>query len=460
MNSPRKRKALADFIQQHHIDIVAIQETKKEEFSHRILNYLSRTLDVWLYVPSVGRSGGILFGGDSNKIDIISHSQHKYCLDIHFTNKVDSTIWQFTIVYGPTLRHLKKDLWKELNLVREGHFHTWVLCGDFNVIRSPQDKSGPAFDIQISTMFNTFINKHCLVEHKLHSRKFTWSNGRQFALLDRFFTTLDWERMYPHSRLIDLSKNGSDHCPLVVQLHDQSPTKLPQFKFDPLWLEDADFITLVQKWWAEQPLSLPDIAHSWNKKLGSLRKKIKGWAKNHYGRKKKEKILILNKLHELEIIQEDRSFTDAEYSDWKALKIQLENIFLEEEKYWKHRSKQQWLNEGDQNSKFFHVMVNHRKKKNRINSLEINNQVTQSLVDIKNHVHSYYIDLLGTAGHKMASFDDKFWDDNDKVNPEENSLLQLPFTLEEIKKALFDCAPNGILVLTVFHLNFINIFGR
>lgn len=77
-------------------------------------------------------------------------------------------------------------------------------------------------------------------------------------------------------------------------------------------------------------------------------------------------------------------------------------------------------------------MVNHRKKKNCINSLEINNQPTQSLLDIQNHVSAYYKDLLGTEGHKLACLEDNFWDENDKITEEENLRLQQPFTLDEI----------------------------
>lgn len=91
MNSFRKRHALRDYITKHQIDMIAIQETKKEQFSNRTLRGLSTKLDIWIYLPSVGRSGGILFGGDSNKVEIISHSSHKFCLDIHFLNKADQT---------------------------------------------------------------------------------------------------------------------------------------------------------------------------------------------------------------------------------------------------------------------------------------------------------------------------------------------------------------------------------
>lgn len=286
MNSCRKRKALNDIITSHQIDIIAIQETKKSDFSSRILSSISSKLDIWHFLPSQGSSGGILFGGDSNKVRIVSISLHTFCMDVHVENKLDSVIWQLTIVYGPVKRKLKSLFWAELDLVRQGQSLPWILCGDFNALRSIKDKSGSHLDISISRSFNSFINRHNLVEHQLPNRKFTWSNGHQFALLDRFFTSLDWDQLYPSSIITDLGKNGSDHCPIILQV-SQTPNFSPhQFRFDPLWLEQADFVQLLPQWWGEHQLSLPDIANSWHKKLGHVRRKIKGWAKNHYGQKK------------------------------------------------------------------------------------------------------------------------------------------------------------------------------
>ena len=91
MNSPRKRQALSDYIVQYKVDIIAIQETKIEDFNNRILRALAPQFDLWIFLPSIGRSGGILFGGDSNKIDILSHSLHTYCLDIHLVKDRKST---------------------------------------------------------------------------------------------------------------------------------------------------------------------------------------------------------------------------------------------------------------------------------------------------------------------------------------------------------------------------------
>lgn len=263
MNSPRKRQALSDYIRHYQVDMIAIQETKKDTFSDRILRNIAPRFDIWIYLPSHGASGGILFGGDSNKIEITQHSLHQFCIDIHLINKLDQNAWQFTIVYGPTIRSLKKALWIELDSLRIGMTKHWLLCGDFNVIRNHQEKSGPNFDIKISKMFNNFINRHNLVEHKLQTRRFTWASGVNFALLDRYFSNMGWDLQYPNSSVLDLSKNGSDHCPLLMQLNSSTHSHPPLFRFDPLWLEQEDFCNLIVKWWTEFKQKGLDIAKYW-----------------------------------------------------------------------------------------------------------------------------------------------------------------------------------------------------
>lgn len=158
INSSRKRAILKDLLVQHKIDIVLLQETKREHFSSRILKSISSSLDIWHWVPYVGRSGGILFGGDSTKIKVLSCTEHRFCLDLVIENKLDSKIWEITIVYGPVQRSLKRSLWTELNTVRQHHIGHWLLSGDFNVIRNSSEKSGNNFDISTSKMFNTFIS--------------------------------------------------------------------------------------------------------------------------------------------------------------------------------------------------------------------------------------------------------------------------------------------------------------
>lgn len=79
---------------------------------------ISSKFDIWHWVPSLGSSSGILFGCDSSKFTYLSHSTHRFALDIHVENKLDHKQWQVTVVYGPVDRRLKKDLWKILDGIR------------------------------------------------------------------------------------------------------------------------------------------------------------------------------------------------------------------------------------------------------------------------------------------------------------------------------------------------------
>lgn len=92
LNSTRTRHILRDLISDNKIDIVAIQETKKDDFSHRCLKGISSRIDIWQWLPSIGRSGGILLGCDSNKVRIISYSLHTFCIDVVLENKLDNKI--------------------------------------------------------------------------------------------------------------------------------------------------------------------------------------------------------------------------------------------------------------------------------------------------------------------------------------------------------------------------------
>lgn len=170
-----------------------------------MLKAISTRLNIWHWLPSRGRSGGILFGGDSNKMKVLSCQLHTFCLDIQLENKLDSQHWQVTVVYGPVDKSLKPAFLAELDTIRQHTNMMWVICGDFNSIRHRSEKSGVNFDVKSSRLFNAFISRHNLLEHQLRNRKFTWSSGGKFALLDRFFSTINWDAKYSASYVQDLS---------------------------------------------------------------------------------------------------------------------------------------------------------------------------------------------------------------------------------------------------------------
>jgi hypothetical protein len=64
----------------------------------------------------------------------------------------------------------------------------WLLVGDFNFLRKPEDRNRSGGNAVEMLLFNSAISSLGLVEIPLHGSKFTWTNKQQPPLLER----LDW----------------------------------------------------------------------------------------------------------------------------------------------------------------------------------------------------------------------------------------------------------------------------
>jgi hypothetical protein len=70
----------------------------------------------------------------------------------------------------------------------------WIVAGDFNLIRDPEDKNNGVFDLNLSTALNDSIRSLALFELPVLDRLFTWSNkcaSPILARLDRYLFNQD-----------------------------------------------------------------------------------------------------------------------------------------------------------------------------------------------------------------------------------------------------------------------------
>jgi hypothetical protein len=136
-------------------------------------------------------------------------------------------------------------------------------------------------------------------------------------------------------------------------------------------------------------------------------------------------------------IDDVRTLSSDQIRKGGILKAELLKILDEEELYWFKRCHETWLLKVDNNTDFFHRMINGRKRKQTIFSLQDGaNHITGSENLVK-HATAYYKKLFGPREGNVFNLDTSLWSEEDSVTDLEHYDLSKPFTEEEIKVELF-----------------------
>jgi hypothetical protein len=202
----------------------------------------------------------------------------------------------------------------------------------------------------------------------MSGRKYTWANNLAtptFEKLDRILVTTEWEEKFPLSTVQALTREVSDHTPLL--LNSGEPSQLatqPMFKFELGWLLRDAFMEMVRGIWTNTRVGRTPMER-WQGKIRRLRQHLRGWAKNVSGQYKKEKKEILNTLDGLDKKAEN---TPAKVKD---------------------------LLEGDSNTKYFQLVASGKHRKTRIFQLQHDDMIIEGDQELKKYITAYYKDLFG-----------------------------------------------------------------
>jgi hypothetical protein len=88
-----------------------------------------------------------------------------------------------TNVYGPYTPEGKLIFYSGSSKNQMPEDVDWLIVGDFNLIRSPENRNKPGGDVTDMLLFNEVISAQSWVEIPLHGRKYTWSNKQTSPLL-------------------------------------------------------------------------------------------------------------------------------------------------------------------------------------------------------------------------------------------------------------------------------------
>jgi mannosylglycoprotein endo-beta-mannosidase len=113
-------------------------------------------------------------------------------------------------------------------------------------------------------------------------------------------------------------------------------------------------------------------------------------------------------------------------------------IYKGEEVFWRQRSRQNWLLKGDANTAYFHAIANGRRQRCAIPCLWEDDNLLEDTRDISNHVYSFFKELFMAGPRSGVSLAEDFWPDRAMVSADENMELTLPFSPEEVRRAIME----------------------
>ena len=106
----------------------------------------------------------------------------------------------------------------------------------------------------------------------------------------------------------DLTRIGSDHCPLILDNGVSKRLVRRQFYFEKQWFLRDGFDSLLQQKWLQISERHPEGAYSldkWHGNLSFLRQFLKGWGANVRGEYKRSKLNLMKQLKILDDIIEN-----------------------------------------------------------------------------------------------------------------------------------------------------------
>ncbi|GJS97443.1 RNA-directed DNA polymerase, eukaryota, partial [Tanacetum coccineum] len=225
------------------------------------------------------------------------------------------------------------------------------------------ERWGSTFNAHGANVFNTFISSSGLIDVQLEGYAFTWAHpsASKMSKLDRFLVSDGLISSFPHISAICLDRHLSDHRPILLRECIYDFGAIP-FRFYHSWFGLPGFVQMIK---VEFPLM------SFYYPFGSMKL-----------------------LHDSSIL---RSFVD--------------NI---------QKAKIRWAIEGDENSKFFHAIIN----KKRAN------------LSVKEEFHNHFATRFQDPGANRGNINFTF---PNRLSLDQVSDLESPISRDEIRLAVWGC---------------------
>jgi hypothetical protein len=186
-------------------------------------------------------------------------------------------------------------------------------------------------------------------------------------------------------------------------------------------------------------------------KMKILKEALKGWNKEVFGIVDLNLEKTVKELNDVEDMLANDDY-DPTHLNSKELVKKFWDELRTKDSLIRQKSRSQWIQEGDANSRFFHASIKARRRRNQIVSLMKGADMIQGVQEIKS----------GAKNHFSQHFSEE-WSNRPflegitfpSISSDDNVALLEPFHEEEIRETIWSCDGNKSPGPDGFNLNFL-----
>jgi hypothetical protein len=165
------------------------------------------------------------------------------------------------------------------------------------------------------------------------------------------------------------------------------------FSFELSWFPQDGFNDMVKREWMSTP-SGGNPMETWQNKIRHLQSFLRGWAKNMSSAYKLEKDRLVHIIDYLDLKAENTPLSKDERLSLRKANDELAKLRRDEETKWGQRAKVKHVQEGGNNTKYFHLVANGKHRKKKIFQLEQDEGIIIGQDNLKTYISEYYKNLF------------------------------------------------------------------
>ncbi|GJZ09656.1 RNA-directed DNA polymerase, eukaryota [Tanacetum coccineum] len=394
----------------------------------------------YVFSEAAGNSGGILCIWEESffKKDYVTISDS--FVAIYGTWIPSKTKLLVVSIYAPQQPSLRRVLWEYLLILLGRWNGEAILMGDYNEVRTNVERRGTCFNVNNASFFNQFISSSGLVDIKMEGYTFTWSHpsAEKMSKLDRFLVSDGILTIFPSISALCLDRHLSDHRPILLCEVKVDFGPIP-FRFYHSWFKLVGFDDMVEQTWRALAYSDNNKMIRFKKKLQELKKVIRLWVNDKKIQSAGSKNSIVSELRDIDKRLDQYGPIDSLIFRRQDLMSNLNDLKEMEDMDFVQKAKVRWAIEGDENSKYFHGIINKKRSNLAIRGVFVDGTWCTDPILVKKAFKDHYEARFNKPTKARLKLSFSF---PNRLSTDQVADLERHVSHDEIRLAVWDCGVN------------------